>query len=506
MYNLFQEKLKQVFSSSKGTFTLNLHKWSHTSEYIFSHVQYMDEKFDTFELPLGLVNLELVDGNVDVALVKNAFLQELKGKISFVTTNFELDPKAKSIVSFLMGNGDSIENDLDLAICVNCDDRVLQCFPSFVLESYHCFLKELASPLELEKLMGTAVLFSQKVEFMFQLVIQENAPKALSLDSYNFKPPKDIDDIYKTHLKDTNSSNIIFRTRALVNMKKYLVDPNQFTPYQWQLLEFLSYISVFTYKLVCDHTRTPSSHQLLQHLKYELFLFNQMFEMFPSKFNLLSRGIYKVFEEYFIKVEAYHKSLQTKADILMATYLSPDSRRFLQASDVQSIRTEVFKNRYPISTIDSTFGEDESLGVVDGFVMEAFQCSGSLSPECFSFESFPSGRCPTRDLVGFWKKNHLDFPTLAAVARRVLPIQTGTGRGLGEFKANFDRILTSVQQSQLCSIESFYFVYCLSREIDLICASSGDTRIEQFQHSCHKPTIVHKSSISARDLHLPQSD
>lgn len=512
MYNTYQKYFKQFFQKNKDrNYCLTLHKWQSKQQYIFFHIQYMDLEFNFFEFPLGLYKTGDFEGDTDLALIRNTILHDLAGQIAFITTNFELDMKARNIVSFIFGEDKENMPDMSLDLNINVDynGKVLMCFHSFMLDSYYEFLKGFVKGGDLDGIYCENISSSSKIQKMFYSVVKETSRAILDVDYQVVKACfKDINSSQKYHLSEIKSDNIIFIIKGIVCLKSKLKDNivNLLTPYQWQLLEFLCYISLITFKLLVKQDRSPSSHSLLQYIKYELFLFNQMFENFPNKYNLLSRGIYKLFEEYFIKLDTYHKNLSDKSAIQVATYLSPNTRKFLKAAEIQTIRSSVFHK--PSINKDMTLVDEESLNFLDGIVMDTFDCSGNLNNECFLFESIASKG--NSDLALFWKKHCADFPNLAAAARKILPIQTNTDRGFKKLKENFELIQALLKSAgDICSIESFSFIYSLSQEIDLIAMNANDLdlNIENFQHK-HLNTIkpIKFSEITSKDIRLPTEE
>lgn len=509
MYNNYQAYFKQFFQKNKDrSYCLTLHKWNSKEQYIFFHIQYMDHAFNFYEFPLGLYKSGDFEGDTDLALVRNTILHDLAGQIAFITTNFELDMKARNIVSFIFGEDKENMPDIswDLNVQVDYNGKVLMCFNSFIIQSYYCFLKGFGKYPELESICHENISSSSKIEKMFYLIVKESASAILEVDYSSVKACfKDIKPAQKYHLSELKSENIIFIIKGIVSLKASLSENiiSLLTPYQWQLLEFLCYISLITFKLLVKQDRSPTSHSLLQYIKYELFLFNQMFENFPKKYNLLSRGIYKLFEEFFVKIDSYHKDISEKSAIQVATYLSPNTRKFLKASEIQNIRSSVFHK--PPSNKDMTLIDDESLNFLDGIVMDTFDCSGNLNNECFKFESIPSKG--NSELLPFWKKHSSDFPNLAAVARKILPIQTNTDRGFNKLKDNFDIIQAQLKSvGDICRIESFCFIYSLSQEIDLIAmdAKNFDLNIENFQYRhLNIPKPIKLGEITSKDIRLP---
>lgn len=482
MFNGFQGFFKGFFAQNRDrSYSLTLNKWN--NDYGFFNIQFMNDEFKYFEFPLGLFRFQ--DGRVDNGIIRNTILQDLTGKINFITTNFELDLKSKNVIKFLLNS--------------NQTDKILMCFPSFLVESYLGFLKNYCKDPQVVKMLDSINgSYMEKVQGYYELVCKDFITRLNNLDLDYLK---DIDFEEKPQfLKDSNHPLLVFRIRNMVYFKKFLKenDYNQLNSYEWQLIEFLTYITTINLKLVDFPNRVPLSNHLLQFIKYEIFLMDQMYQQFPLRYNLLSPGIFKSFEDYSQKLETYHKELSSKPSILMSTYLSPHTRKFLKLEEIQSIRS-LLKNTRDITVIDNSNDTEDSFNI-DGLIMDAFECSGNINNEVLVFETIESKK--PQDLIKFWNTNKLKFPNLARLAREVLPIQINSDRNNEIFKSTFNEILGDLKDD-ICSIEGYCFIYSLSQEIDLIGMNLMDKNIEEFQHDIFKS---HKCGtvVNSRDLKLPE--
>ncbi|CAH6720037.1 hypothetical protein CLIB1444_03S03004 [[Candida] jaroonii] len=486
MYNNFQGYFKGFFAQNRDRlYSLTLNKWN--NDYGFFNIQFMNDEFKYFEFPLGLFRFQ--DGRVDNGIIRNTILQDLTGKINFITTNFELDLKSKNIIKFLLNS--------------NQTDKILMCFPSFLVEAYLDFLKSYSkADLQMIKTLDT-INFStfsnvEKINRFYETVCKEMITKLTSIEVEYLK---EIDFEEKQQfLKDSNHPSLVFRIRNMIYFKKFLKesDYNQLNSFEWQLIEFFTYITTINLKLVEFPNRVPLSNHLLQLIKYEIFLMDQMYQQFPLRYNLLSPVIFKSFEAYSGKLDSYHRELSAKPNILLSTYLSPHTRKFLKSEEIQSIRS-LLKSSREVNVVDNSNDTEDSFSL-DGLIMDAFECSGNINNEVLVFETIETKKPP--DLTKFWNTNKVKFPNLAKLAKEVLPIQINSDRNNETFKSNFQDILGELKDD-ICSIEAYCFIYFLSQEIDLIAMDSMEKNIEEFQHDVFKS---HKCGtlVNSRDLKLPE--
>lgn len=476
LYNEYQKYFKDFFNKNQDiNYTLALHKWD---KYIFFNIQYMNTDFKYFEFPLGLFQLDLNGDNgkgtdekgIDSGIVRNTILQDLTGKISFITTNFALDNKSKNVLQFLLDSDEL--------------DKFLLCYPSFLTNSFLNFMKKLyvEHQQSIENINRALISNVDKIEKTFQLVLKDIITKLDTIE-----------------IATEATESIVYKVREIVYHKKNLGAKylNVLTTYEWQLAEFLSYITVIKLKLVNIDNRLPYSQNLLQYVKYDLFLIESMCQQFPIRYNLLSSNVFKNVEEFYDSIMDYHGSISTKSNILISTYLSPNTRKFLKSEEIQMIRSDLKTLTKDKAVINNDV--DESINFIDAMVMDVFECSGNINSEVLLFETIES----CNNLNEFWKTQGSKFPNLSKLAQNLLSIPINSELlEFSLFKFKFREICQSLKGYDICSIEKFYFVYQLSHEIDLISMDpTGDWNIELFQHPRR---ILDTHLISAKDLRLPE--
>lgn len=517
LYLSYQLYFTHFFSENPGrTYSLTLHKWNkldhldQDEDYVFFNIQYINDEFQFFELPLGLFKLTNNKGEMNLGLIRNTILKNLTGKINFITTNFDLDVKSKNVIKFLLNDDFNLPN---LSLELKYNDKILKCFPTIILDNFTKLINSLFPDTTPEWSQQSTIQFQRLLE----LAVGEKITELSKVDLSYIKPNRGFDS-KKHFFKELQNENIISKLRSIVLYKQSLTEEHQslLTEYQWQVLEFLSPLALTIQKLIngCSK-RCGDGSEILKLIKYELFFLEQFYQHSIPKLNLLPPVFLKSFEEFSINLEKYHTSLSSKLNVLLATYLCPNTRKFLKDSEIQLIRY-VFEKRAKSTTTGTTkkpylekeeeeitLSSDDTINMLDGIIMDIFQCAGNLNGEILMYESIKVKTNDQEDALKFWNQNQRKFPNLARVAQKVLPLQTNSYRNFGIFKENFATLQRQlIGYKDITTIEAMYYIYKMSTEIDLLLMKPNQLLdIERYQHQFSSSTV---DGLTAMDISIPK--
>lgn len=141
--------------------------------------------------------------------------------------------------------------------------------------------------------------------------------------------------------------------------------------------------------------------------------------------------------------------------------------------------------------------------MLDGIIMDIFQCAGNLNGEILMYESIKVKTNDQEDALKFWNQNQRKFPNLARVAQKVLPLQTNSYRNFGIFKENFATLQRQlIGYKDITTIEAMYYIYKMSTEIDLLLMKPNQLLdIERYQHQFSSSTV---DGLTAMDISIPK--
>lgn len=525
VYHNYQQYFSQFFTDDpERSYSLTLYKWhgmNHTSTqrhydnegYIFFNVQYVNDTFNISEFPLGLFKLTNDKGETDLGLIRNTILKDLRGKVNFITTNFELDYKSRNIIKFLLNDELNLPN---LSLETKCNDKILTCFPTFLFNSFRKLVGIMfAEHPEKEAIAQEYCLEDGDFEKYISILFKEYIHQFLELDLSYLKVDPDLDPKGCFMKELANSNNNVLKLRSLALFKPFLTETHRklLSESQWQKLEFISPISATIYKLLTGGSLTlGNSCDLLKLIKYEIFFLERFYQHSLPKMTLLPDELIKGFEEFSINLEKYHKSVSSKISVLLATYLSPSTKKFLKESEIQTIRSLLQDDKFEkgsgittttnVSNSNANNHNDDSVEELEGIIMDIFLCSGNLNQELLVYESMIATEPQASSLQEFWASHKKQFPRLSRVARKILSIQINTCRGFDTFQANFGQLLKEVTDlNNLCSIEAIYFVHKLSTQVDLLLMDPRDQmmNVEEYEVATHSAL---PPSLTTRDINF----
>lgn len=466
LYDTYQDYFINYFKiHSSFQCSLTFHKWYSPNEikpYIYIDAHYVNDQFILCSIPLGF--FQFSDDNLINFMINNSIFKNLS--INFLTTDFILNDKCLETFKCILEQSNT-QNEIDKPSDVI--DKIMFSLPHFLVNILRDFLHQLAINLNLEyddisNIHQTNYLPHQ-VSIMIQAFLGPIYDKFLSISlekiTFDCTDEEVSCRIHQTGLKNQKSFAVEYLT-GLIIYKNQLQDQNIVSNFEWELIEFLMLITSNFLQIIhhCND-KNPTSHMILKWVKILIF---QISNISNYELSLRSFQIDDLIQNILIKLNDYHDLLETKFDLILATYLHPTTKRFLKTHQISRI------NRF----IESHNHIQTNLENVDDIIAKMFDCSGQNSIECYNYETSANndGHLDNSLLHGsmnFWKLNRIHYPILGQYANATFSIQASTSKCFLDFEINFHNWKqVSCNQQPICDLQAIYFLYNLSNNYDIV--------------------------------------
>ncbi|CDK27343.1 unnamed protein product [Kuraishia capsulata CBS 1993] len=458
--------------------TVVFHKYTlvqSVCDYVFVSIHWIDKDFKCDFFRIGLV---LYDA--DFAANVERILAPLGQRIVFVTSNFEPTPET----------WESITGYFDLSVPdVSMQNSWLFCLPTFLGNAVEEFL--LGDDSFTFDTCDDARHF---IPSLISRYLGSDYTAILQLDVSLVNPDKN--DTGGVHFDILADRLLIFeRSRTLSYLEALVFYRDQLDAYLdekiWSQIEFLAvFLSTFQVVLTSSCSMTsPTSHMVLKWLKILIHTSR------TSKWHhCLPARRFEILES---RLQSYHDQLQYKFGLITSCYLHPSTRRFMTEPQIEQVRAHM-----------AHLQEDaaEKYGDFEEMILREFSCSGSISNECYNYETLLSHKIGYSEgkpmvskeggpaLLNFWHDHRDSLPALSSSAMQVYGIQACSDKSYRTMKQSLGQLKDSTQYLREIpgDLHLYNFLYHLVNVRDILADIGENGQKAQYTTSNSIPDKVPK--------------
>ena len=518
LYKDYKKYFENYFMNiipSETKFALTLHRWNLAYEVkplFLSSVSYINSNFELCEFPTGIIELN-ENGHRPARFLNDSIgssvLDILRRRISFVTTNLDLDKGSMALLKSVT------DEDLD-------ESKLMQCFPTFVssalvdlLSGIRCEIytsqgevEDFDANLRFKHIPSSDIIPIVVHHFLFGIFKKlEN----LKLDS---NMSNRMDYHYSSKLNSINYFTSILKHKIELNKiikQNYRKSSSTLTGHDWQVVEFIIEFTRRFHDIVTVSSKLqfPTIHMILKWIKILVvhttaFENNSVYDLKP-----ITKKVQPYLKKLLARLTDYHQDIEKKFQLISASYLHPSTKRYLSEPDINRINKFVGETvRTKAENVTTSLFENDSGLNLDDMIMKFFNCSGSGSKECYNYETSSSGEVKYLKsskyvslevgphLLQFWNVNQNKYPTLSALARDVLSIQVNSDRTFEEFKDQFRYFRRGDLDPSI--INAIQFLNSLSKMYKLNSFNPNDleTDIENYRNRETESKAVHEHTTA----------
>lgn len=453
LYNTYQEYFLNYFKiNSDFKFSVTFHKWSSPHEiepFIFIDAHYISRDLKPSLISLGF--FEFNEENLINFMVNNYMFKSLP--IQFLTTDFELSEKCLQTFNLLHQN----DND--------SDDKVMFSVPYIIFDCVEVFLKGFAKKIDCSYDTGQNYCINtiDGISFMVHRFFGSIYVKFLKVPLAKIEDFGNFEYIKDPSFKNQKCNTIKY-LKGILYFKDELIDDNYLSTFDWEVIEFLvDFLSNFIEIINQCCSQHPVGHLITKLVKILIFQVSKVASTdLVEKFKIQS-----LVENVVIYLKTYHDVLETKFNLIFATYLHPTTKRFLKTHQISKINQFIDSN-----SSDQYQQQSEN---VDDIIAKMFDCSGQNSIECYNYETSSNNNVDGElGPMQFWKLNKHKFPQLARFANNLFSIQANADDSIAEFKNNFH----NWRRGGDYDLQAIYFLHKLSNNYDILSFNPKNLKID----------------------------
>lgn len=461
--------------------------------YMFVAAHYINPHFVLCEIPLTLFGF--TEKSLASMMVRNTVMDWLGPRIDLVVSSYVFLPESLDVLRFA---ADSRGASLSY----------LPCVASFTFTALDTLLVETLQLLQISP-GNTLVTLLPPTLMVGALVYTRCSQVVRALRAAPILFESSADDPNGVHYSVlvARTDSFAFLQSALFyrpKLEEVLADN------EWRALVFAVALERFLLPFVAVFFSTtgPSVHMVLKWLMVMIVKLAKLARSLGAKVPEAARPVAKAID----LLKSVHLQYESTFDVLLASYLHPSTRSYLQERHLVAIHQHIESRSQQIEPADLSWSSDASQEKIDDAVMSHFNCYGSAG-ECHRFETDGSAFQVTNTaknachkdaestsakdartylakeagsrLLDYWKDHLLTFPQLALQAMRVLCIPTNTNRDYTEFQVAFEYFMASLTtaQREMVDHQTIYVLHRLSKIYDVkrFDPSNLDSDIQEYR-------------------------
>ncbi|KAK6201101.1 uncharacterized protein RJT21DRAFT_120075 [Scheffersomyces amazonensis] len=274
----------------------------------------------------------------------------------------------------------------------------------------------------------------------------------------------------KKNFSQTYLSGIIFY--------KNMINSKEISNQDWELIQFIYDFTCTFHEIICccEANENPNIHMLSKWLK---ILIIHISTFSKSRAMLLNIKIDSYLLELLNEIKQLHDSIQENFNLIVASYLHPSTKRYLNDQQVGRINSYVGKLSSKNSNQKESTAASLSIDNMEDMIMQLFDCSGKATKECYNYETSSTSEIKynknatyiSREngphLLHFWERNQYKYSTLSDLASQSLGIQLSTNlKSIESFKNAYGG-LKNEDCYPIHFLQQFYVLHGLSKCYDL---------------------------------------
>lgn len=460
------------FEKYSGTHvSVSYYHWnppSRNDTYMFVAAHYIDSRFRLCELPLTLFGF--TETSLTSMMVRNTVMDWLGPRICLVVSSYVFLPETLDVLRFA-------------ADCRGSSFSYLPCVASFTFTALDTLLVETLQLLHIPP-GNTLVTLLPPEQMVGALVYARCSHVARALRAATFLIDASDLDPHGHHyaVLASRADSFTFLQSALVyrsQLEDVLADN------EWRAIVFAVALDMFLLPFVAVFFAPagPSCHMVLKWLMVMIVKLSKVARSLNVKVPEAAIPVANAID----LLKSVHLQYESTFDVVLASYLHPSTRSYLQERHLVSIHQYIESRSQQIEPADLSWSSNASQDRIDDAVMSHFNCFGSAG-ECHRFETDANAfqRAQTsRDshndaerylakeagprVLQYWKDNSLLFPQLAQQATRVLCIPTNTNRDYNGFQVAFEYFMASLTpaQQEMVDHQTIFVLHRLSQLYDV---------------------------------------
>lgn len=455
--------------------------------YMFVAAHYIDPQFRLCEVPLTLFGF--TEKSLASMMVRNTVMDWLGPRIRLVVSSYVFLSENLDVLRFAAESRGAT---------ISC----LPCVASFTFTALDTLLVETLQLLGIPP--GNTLVTLLPPELMVGALVYtrcSQAARALRAAPILFAPGDNDPNGLHYSVLVSRADSFAFLASALVyrsHLEEVLADN------EWRAVVFAVVLEKFLLPFVAVFfsPNGPSVHMVLKWLMVMIVKLAKVARSLNTQVPEAARPVAKAID----LLKSVHLQYESTFDVLLASYLHPSTRSYLQERHLVAIHQYIESRSQQIEPADLTWSSDTGDNLDDA-VMRNFNCYGSTG-ECHRFETDGSAFQLTKSgdykrdstngnylaresgtrILDYWKDHNQTFPQLAQQALRVLCMPTNTNRDYDGFQVAFEYFMASLPpaQQEMVDPQTIYVLHRLSKLYDVarFDPTDVDSDIQEYQLNC----------------------